>query len=835
MPKLLKTLGLPVLILVLVTLYSGVVSIAAEEDKTSSRMALNEILEIVVNTNPEILEALERYRSVKAERSIASSGSRPKIGIELASGPEVTKGLDTNEIRENHTAATATVYARQNVFNGGKTSAFVNETDARVLAAAYEVSNVANRVFLETSEAYINILKSHTLLKFSEENVHTQEKILEQVKEKTAAGFNRISDLNHSEARLALAKANYISKQQDLNQAIVQFHRQLGRFVKPEQFVIPKPTFQFPSTVEETVDIALSHHPVLAVAKYNIQVRKYSFEKAKADDWPTLDLELKAQHRENTNGNRGETDQASAMLKLNFTFFDGGLRKGEKGKNYGFLHKEYQRAYIERRNVNQTVRLAWNIYQAEKHKKKFLSDHVALTAQTLDAFKNEYYVGRRTLLDLLNMENEYSTARNSNVESKYSQLIAYYRISQATGMLLHEYDTGLREYLQLPPEKIVDLKGYDKLDRNRDFDSVEDLRDQCDNTISGTTTPPSGCSESKAISVGYEAPKDLGPYILPKEGIPEELLPKVDTPEELLPNEGTSEKLNLKIDRTKDIQSIHLDIIHFGSDSSLLTAETRKMIIPIAEQLKAAHGFMIEVIGHTDSTASAEHNRQLSLARAQSVYDELIKLGVSKKRLRVFGRGEHEQIATNDTEEGKRKNRRIEFKLIKKANDDILSPLTGADEGKASVSTIYQNSADLSPFILPLEGTPEELNLKIDRRKKYQSIHVDLIYFKSDSATLTDYIRIVLKHIAVQLKAADGFMIEVIGHTDNTASATHNQQLSLARAQSVYSELIKLGVNQENLAASGKGEYEPVATNNTEDGKRKNRRIEFKLTKKQSD
>ncbi len=834
MPKILKVPKWPALIIVLVSLFGGALGVAAEEDKTSSLVALSEVLEIVTKANPEILEALERYRSVKAERSIATSGYWPKVGTELATGPEVTEGLDTNNISENHIAATATIYARQNVFNGGKTAAFVNETEARILAAAYEVLNIANRVFLETSEAYINVLKARLLLKFSEENVLTQEKILEQVKEKTAAGFNRISDLHHSEARLALAKGNYVSKQQDLNQAIVQFHRRFGRLIKPEQFVIPKPAFQFPVTVEETVDIALRHHPALEVAQYNIQVRKYSYEKAKADDWPTLDLELKAQHRENTNGNRGETDQASAMLKLNFTFFDGGLRKGEKGKNYGYLHKEYQRAYTERRNVNQTARLAWNIYQAEKHKQKFLSDHVALSAQTLGAFKDEYYVGRRTLLDLLNMENEYNAARNSRAESEYSHLIAYYRISQATGMMLHEYDTGLREYMQLPPEKIYDLKGYDELDRNRDFDSVEDLHDQCDNTILGTTTPLSGCAEDKAVSVGYQAPKDLGAYILPKEGTSGELLPKEGTSGELLPKESRPEKLNLKIDRTKDIQSIHLDIIHFGSDSARITADTRKVLVPIAEQLKAADDFMIEVIGHTDSTASAEHNQQLSLARAVSVYEELIKLGVSKERIMAFGRGEHEPIATNDTEEGKRKNRRIEFKLSKKANKDVLPLLTGTDD-KAVAFAGHQSSADLSPFILPQEGTPEELNLKIDRRKNNQSIHVDLIYFKSDSATLTDGIRIVLKHIAAQLKAAHGFMIEVIGHTDYTAGAIHNQKLSLARAQSVYAELIKLGVNQENLAVSGRGEYEPIATNSTEEGKRKNRRIEFKLTKKQPD
>lgn len=325
-----KSIRLPAyLLIVALFLNCAVLSIAGDEHKLPL-MPLHEILEVVTKTNPEILEALERYHSVKAERSIATAGYWPEVGTELAAGPEVTDGIQTGNTRENLTAATATLYARQNLWSGGRTKAFVNETDARILAAAYEVMNVANRVFLETTEAYIQVLQARQLLRFSEENVLTQEKILEQVKEKTAAGFQRISDLNNSEARLALARGNYVSKQQDLNQAVVQFHRQFGRLIKPEQFVLPKPKYQFPATVEENVDLALRHHPALEVAKYNIQVRKYSHEKAKADYWPTLDLELKAQHRENTNGDQGETDQASAMLKLNYTFFTVGSVKVKK-------------------------------------------------------------------------------------------------------------------------------------------------------------------------------------------------------------------------------------------------------------------------------------------------------------------------------------------------------------------------------------------------------------------------------------------------------------------------------------------------------------------------
>jgi len=642
-------IGWHTFVLVLSLLLGGVAFATVVDKQVATPLPLSEVLTIVTRTDPEIMEALSQYRSVQSERSIATSGYWPTIGTELSGGREFTDGVDTNDERESLTASSATLYARQNLFSGGRTSAFVGETDARILAAAYEVLNVANRVYLETTEAYLNVIQAVELLRLSEENALTQEKILEQVREKSAAGFGRASDLKNSEARLALARSNYISKQQDLNQAVVRFHRRFGRLVKPEAFVTPEPAFQFPKTVEETVAVAFRNHPALEVAEYNIQVRKYSFEKAKADDWPSIDLELKAQHRNDINGEPGDTDQYSAMLKLNYILFDGGLREGEQNKNLQSIQKENQRAYIERRNVNESVRLAWNIMQAEEHKRQYLNAHVELSYETLEAFKEEYYVGRRTLLDLLNMENEYNAAKNASAESIFFNLIAYYRVSEATGMMVKEYDTGLRSYLNLPAEEQFDLERCEMLDPDRDRDSTEDVQDQCDNSIPGVLTPPSGCIEDKAIHVGYQEPTDLSPYIQVPQGTPEEL--------------------NLKIDKLKPQQSFHLDTIHFASGSAELTDYSRQKLQYIAAQLKAAGNFMIEVIGHTDNVDSAQYNQALSVARAQSVYSELIRLGLDEGDLQFSGRGEQEPIATNDTEEGRLKNRRIEFKLTKKKPD----------------------------------------------------------------------------------------------------------------------------------------------------------------------
>lgn len=631
-----------VLLCMFVLFFSG--NLFAESDPVEKMefVPLEVVLQDVLETNPDIIEAKGIYRATVSERSIAKSGYYPTIGAEVSAGPEVTDGYSTDYESEEYLATRAVIYARQNLFKGGETKNFVAETDARILAAAWDVVTIANRVYLDVVEAYINVLKMRKLLQISGENVMTQEQILGQVSEKAEAGFTKISDLANSKARLSLAKGNYISAQQDLNHALVKFHRQFGRILTAEQFVAPEPSFKFPETVEDNVDFAFRNHPALKVAEYNIHARKSGYERSKGAYWPTLDLELQGEFTNDFDGNDGDEVQCSAMLKLGYIFWDGGVRSGEKGKKYQYLLKEYQRAYIERRNVNQAVRLAWNIDQAEKAKKGFLDDHVVESNETLEAFKEEYHLGKRTLLDILNMENEYSAAKVANAESIYNDLTAYYRISQATGVLIHEFDTALLKELELPTEKPYDLEPYEKdiLNPDRDTDVVKDTGDQCDNSAQGSQVQPFGCTGDVTKKIGYSSPDSLSPYIIP---------------------EGAA----LNIDKTKDEQSIDLNTIHFHYNSAELTDEALLILEAVAKQLNDAADYAIEVIGHTCDLGSNEYNQSLSEARAASVVAELKRQGVKAERLSSSGRGEIEPVADNSTEDGKAKNRRTEFKLTR--------------------------------------------------------------------------------------------------------------------------------------------------------------------------
>ena len=123
---------------------------------------------------------------------------------------------------------------------------------------------------------------------------------------------------------------------------------------------------------------------------------------------------------------------------------------------------------------------------------------------------------------------------------------------------------------------------------------------------------------------------------------------------------------------------------------------------------------------------------------------------------------------------------------------------------------------------------------KIEAPKQFQEVIAkayDNLTFKTGSATITNTSFKFLDDIADYMKTNPSFTLSIVGHTDNTGSDEYNQKLSEDRAESVKSYLVKKGVGEISITAEGKGESEPIADNNTPEGRDKNRRVVFSVTK----
>lgn len=119
------------------------------------------------------------------------------------------------------------------------------------------------------------------------------------------------------------------------------------------------------------------------------------------------------------------------------------------------------------------------------------------------------------------------------------------------------------------------------------------------------------------------------------------------------------------------------DGVTFDVGSYNLNPSFRTTLDKVADSLKQYPNSLIDVYGHTDSTGSADFNQKLSEQRAQTVANYLISQGVSSARIRSKGFGETLPIASNDTEEGRAKNRRVEIKIVPVTQEDVAAARGG--------------------------------------------------------------------------------------------------------------------------------------------------------------
>ncbi|MEA5445444.1 OmpA family protein [Gammaproteobacteria bacterium AB-CW1] len=123
---------------------------------------------------------------------------------------------------------------------------------------------------------------------------------------------------------------------------------------------------------------------------------------------------------------------------------------------------------------------------------------------------------------------------------------------------------------------------------------------------------------------------------------------------------------------TRDGDQIHLNMpgdITFDFDSDAVRSEFYEVLDSVAVVLEEFDQTVVEVAGHTDSTGAASYNQRLSERRAQSVSRYLLSQGLIEERMLVVGYGEDQPVASNDTEEGRRQNRRVELTLVPVTDD----------------------------------------------------------------------------------------------------------------------------------------------------------------------
>ncbi|NCN43876.1 MAG: type I secretion protein TolC [Piscirickettsiaceae bacterium CG_4_9_14_3_um_filter_43_564] len=400
-------------------------------------LSLSQAIEDAIINNPEFRQEVKAYQAIEAEVASAKGGYYPVIDLSAGIGYEEVNTPITNSsgLMRRETAVRLT----QNLFEGFSTESEIKRLSYRMDAQGYRAQTAANDIALKMAQAYISLLRDKELMELADSNLNTHIKLLDQIEKRTAAGMGNQVEVDQAKARLALAQANFATAKNNYFDARSAFHRVLGR-APDETLIKPKFHYPLPKTLEEATNTALIDHPTMQSANADIIESKMQFKTANRPNYPRIDLEVQKTFDENTGGYKGKNENFQAMIRLRYNLYNGGKDSARLTQTA----RQYQQATEIRNNTRrqaiENLRYAWNAHKYITEQLEFNNQHIKLTFQTLSGYRKQFSLGRRSLLDLLNTENEYVNALRTLITNESDQLIAKYRILAATGHLMNALD-----------------------------------------------------------------------------------------------------------------------------------------------------------------------------------------------------------------------------------------------------------------------------------------------------------------------------------------------------------------------------------------------------------
>lgn len=408
---------------------------------------LQEAVDATVKTNPDVLAATHERQAVSKEVDQAKAGYYPTIDLAVGTGWEMTDNPSTRasgrgEVHLNRDEASLNL--RQMLFDGFETPNEVDRQEARTNSRAFGVYSAAENTALDAVLAYHNVLRQQKLVELAQTNLEAHQRTHDQIMLRAERGVGRKADMEQSLGRLALAEANLKSEQANLRDAETAYIRVVG--MPPSSLSVPdSPISMLPASVDEAIATAIENHPTLRLANYDVESAQAQHATAKAPFYPDLHFELGTRADHDIDGQEGKDKDITAMLRLRYNLYNGGRDSARREETAFLINQAAEIRNNTHRQVEESVRLSWNAWQTLNAQMPAREQHVQSSEKARDAYQQQFSLGQRTLLDLLDSENEVFRARTALVNTKYDELYAMYRILNSMGMLLQGLNVELPE------------------------------------------------------------------------------------------------------------------------------------------------------------------------------------------------------------------------------------------------------------------------------------------------------------------------------------------------------------------------------------------------------
>jgi adhesin transport system outer membrane protein len=404
-----------------------------------------------VKTHPGVGEAAADRRATEAELRQSQGTLLPQIRLQADAGPEMLNQHDLPANFNNNgvylNGREASVVVHQIVFDGFTSINTIWRQAARVDAAAFRVLERTELIALDAAEAYVDVTRYTRIVALAEQNLKVHLELRKNVRARFAGGRAGEGDTQQAEERVAAAEAALADFRLSLDVACAKYRKTVG--LEPYNLRFPGRLPDLPASKNESLDVAFKYNPTIRAAGADVLAAKRAFDATAGAFVPNVALEGRALRGKDSIIYPGVHDEVSGKVVVSWDIFTGGQdswKRAEAGER--MIEEQHKHARLQREAL-ESLDKAWAARTITTERAAALLRDVDAAARTFAAYNKEYELGQRTLIDLLNSQNQYFNATVSLVSARGVTVFADYQLLAAMGQLLAYLKTGK------PPE--VDL------------------------------------------------------------------------------------------------------------------------------------------------------------------------------------------------------------------------------------------------------------------------------------------------------------------------------------------------------------------------------------------
>ena len=404
---------------------------------TASALTLQDVIFAVLETNPEIEAAEANKQAIEFELDQARSFQMPRFEVEAWAGSSYDDGSTTNDLSAADDPIGGyrlTGRVSQLIYDGSRTRSEIDRQAWRVDAAALRVLERSEFLSLEAIRLYADVVRSRAMLNLARNNVDYHRTVYSRLENAFGTGAIPIGDVQQAQERVLFAEDTLI----DFELSALTIENEFLQVVAltPDNMgTVPSIASQVHGSLDQALAVARRQNPTILFSQADVGSAQARWRAAEANRGPTVHLEAEVTTGEDVNGFEGGVFDGEVGVVLRYEL-QGDRKRAQRQEQIRRASEASATLLHQTRLVEREVRDTWADWQTAQRRVSTLSRQADLSRELRTTYEEEYQVGSRSLLDILNTQNALFQPEVNLINARSLEVYIRYRLLAATGTLL---------------------------------------------------------------------------------------------------------------------------------------------------------------------------------------------------------------------------------------------------------------------------------------------------------------------------------------------------------------------------------------------------------------